>query len=155
MRKQLKKRMWRKKEMWKKKRTIIMVLSSYSLDKAKRDLAPSTPSPLLWRTYQNTLFLIFNSPWTDSSNSIRGPPFQKNHDPTIYQYLLLYLAIIILLLQTDQSPLDIRGRQSIPKWTVARILLSDRHIIINLQVTKEGHEQVRSAIASINKRKEN
>jgi hypothetical protein len=61
-------------------RTILK--RSNSLDKAIRDSVPPTPNPLLWRTYHNALFLSFNSPWPDFSNSIEVT--QKIHDSTLY-----------------------------------------------------------------------
>jgi hypothetical protein len=51
-----------RKKIRKKMKTKMKKESSYSLEIAKMDSVHPTPSPLLWRTYQNDLLLIFNSP---------------------------------------------------------------------------------------------
>jgi hypothetical protein len=57
-----------RKKMGRKMRTRMKIIMrtgmkrSSSLDKANRDSASPTPKSLLWRIYQNALFLSFNAP---------------------------------------------------------------------------------------------
>jgi hypothetical protein len=64
MRKKMRKKM--KKKMRKKIKKKMLLnkmrgLSSYSLEIPRMDLAPPTPNPLLWRTFQDALLLTFSS----------------------------------------------------------------------------------------------